>query len=175
MATYQRTGGSSPSAYLETSLVFGISSQDLDAEQSALLQILKAYKRGSLNLFTSHVTNEEIQQGNDTGLDEAIYALLRDVPAVEEEWLFPQPLVTTPTGGSRLAGPVVVRESELGELEAILPHRDDARHVFQAMRNQLDYFVTADKRSIIRHAPTLEARFPIRVVTPSQLVAELGL
>ncbi len=92
MTTYEKTDGSPPSAYLDTSLVFGIASQDLEDEQDALLQTLRAHKQGTLGLVTSHVTNEEIQLGTDPGLDEAIYALIRDVPAVDEEWLFPRPV-----------------------------------------------------------------------------------
>lgn len=173
MTTYERTGGSTPTAYLDTSLVFGIASQDLDDEQDALLEILRASKQGTLNLVTSHVTSEEIQKGTDTGLDEAIYALLKDVPAVEEQWLFPRPV--TNRGGSRLGGPEVVKEADLGALESILPHEEDARHVFQAVRNHVDYFVTVDRRSILRYADELRSSFGIHAVLPSELIVELGL
>ena len=173
MTTYEKTGGNLPTAYLETSLVFGIASQDLEEEQDALLRVLRASKQGSVRLFTSHVTNEEIQKGNNTGLDEAIYALLRDVPAVEEQWLFPRPV--TNRGGSRVVGPEVVPEADLEELRKLLPHEDDARHIFQAVRNGVDYFVTVDRKSILRYADELESRFGIRVVLPSKLIRDLGI
>jgi len=173
MTTYEKTGGSAPTAYLDTSLVFGIASQDLDGEQEALLRLLRASKQGTIKLFTSHVTGEEIKKGMETGLDEAIYALLQDVPAVEEQSLFPR--LVTNRGGSRLVGPTVVKEADLAALENILPDKDDARHVFQAVKNHVDYFVTVDRRTILRYSGELSAEFGIHAVLPSELVAELGI
>lgn len=173
MTIYEKTGGSAPTAYLDTSLVFGIASQDLGAEQDALLQVLRAHKAGSVRLFTSHVTDEEIKRGTNTGLDDAIYALLSDVPRVEEESLSPRPLSNR--GGSRLVGPAVVKEPDLATTEDILPHKDDARHVFQASKSNIQYFVTVDRKSILRYASELSSRLGIRAVLPSELVDELGL
>jgi hypothetical protein len=175
MTAHTKSGGAGPTAYLDTSLVIGIASQDLGDEQAALLQILKAHKQGSVRLLTSHVTDEEIQKGTNPGLDEAIYALLADVPAADETWLFPQPLIVSATTSSGPRGPVLVKEEDLGKLEAILPDLDDARHVFQAIKSNVTYFVTVDRRSILRYAPELQSSVGIRAVLPSELVAELGL
>ena len=175
MTMHVKSGGERPTAYLDTSLIFGIASQDLDAEQAALLTILKAGKKGSIRLVTSHIADEEIKRGTNTGLDEAIYALLSDVPVADETWLVPQPLVTSTRRSSGPRGPVLVKEEALGRLEAILPDPDDARHVFQAIKSNVTYFVTVDRKTILRYASELEESFRIRAVLPSELVSELDL
>ena len=50
---------------------------------------------------------------------------------------------------------------------------DDARHIFQAAKNLITYFVTSDKQTIVNRAADVEAVAGIFVRLPSQLVAEL--
>ena len=49
----------------------------------------------------------------------------------------------------------------------------DPRHLFQAAKNGIDYFVTCDK-GITNGANKIEAEVSMRVRTPSRLVAEIG-
>lgn len=77
--------------------------------------------------------------------------------------------------GSGLFGPVVVTASDLAALRAILPDENDARHLFQAIGNGVDYFVTRDERTILSRSAAIERQFAIRVRLPSRLVADLGL
>jgi hypothetical protein len=158
--------------YLETSLLIGLVSQDLDLEQEPLRRILEAGKAGRLSLVTSAVTREEILKGTDPAVDEAIYLLLADVPLLDEEALVPRPV----SAGAQLYPPaVVLTDKDLETLVRILPHRPDASHVFQAMKNGVHYFVTNDKRSILSHTTEIEKLFPILLRSPSELVRELGL
>jgi hypothetical protein len=53
------------------------------------------------------------------------------------------------------------------------PSENDARHVFQALKNGAAYFVTADSNTILSHTREIESAFAIRVVASTQLVAEL--
>jgi hypothetical protein len=152
--------------------VIGLTNQDLGSEQEALRQILVAHKqRGTLDLVTSRVTEQEIQKGDLPGADEAIYLLLKDVPFLDEEELVPRPV----RAGAGLKGPVVVEHPDFGRLRRMLPDENDARHLFQAISNGVEYFVTNDKATILRHSEEIEAAFPIRVLLPSQLVSELEL
>lgn len=41
-------------------------------------------------------------------------------------------------------------------------------------KTEMTYFVTADRKTILRYAREIESKFPIRIVSPSQLVAELA-
>jgi hypothetical protein len=102
---------------------------------------------------------------------EDIYALLSDVPLADEEFLMPQ-VVTAAPG---LKGPLPVAHEILGKLRAILPDENDARHLFHAISNGVEYFVTYDKATILKHAGAVEREFPIRVLSPSQLVNQLEL
>jgi hypothetical protein len=51
-----------------------------------------------------------------------------------------------------------------GSLKGILLDEDDARHVFQAAKNEVAYFVTADERSILRFREAVERSCRIAVV-----------
>lgn len=70
---------------------------------------------------------------------------------------------------------MVFTDEDLAGLREILPDREDADHVFQAIKAGLDYFITCDKRTILAYASQIESRFPIRLRLPSDLVKELGL
>ena len=131
-------------------------------------------KQGTVALVTSRVTHEEIQRlppGTVREAHEDIYALLSGVPLVDEELLVPRPV----KAGQGLFGPVVVTQQDLATLRAILPDEDDARHMFQAISNGVEYFVTYDKATILRHRAAIENEFSILVRLPSELVKELGL
>jgi hypothetical protein len=83
---------------------------------------------------------------------EDFYALLSDVPPFEEELL-----VGRHCWPKR---PVVVMAEDLGKLRGILPDETDARHLFQAISNGVEYFVTHDKATILniqRRSTELEA------------------
>ena len=164
-----------PTAYLDANLIIGIRKRDLASEQAPLSRLLKAHKQGTLSLVTSPETRREIEKRTPVhDGDEDIYALLADVPVAEGESLVPRPV--TNLGGSRLIGPVVViSNDDLAFLRATLPDALDANHVFQAISNGVDYFVTADSRTILRHAPAIESKYGIRLRLPSALVAEVGL
>jgi hypothetical protein len=108
-------------------------------------------------------------QGADPTQD-VIYMLLEDVPAIQEEFLGPRAIGTFAIGS---AGPII-RDELLGKLTDLLPHEEDARHVFQAARNSIDYFITCDQKSILKYAATVEPIAGILLRSPSQLVADLS-
>jgi predicted nucleic acid-binding protein len=144
-------------AYLDTCVVSALTKADLGpVQQEALFELLQAYKSRRLALVTSRVAHEEIQKipAEVRAQHEVIYALLEDVPAKQE---------------SGEKGAV------FSQLRAILPDADDARHVFQALTNGVDYFVTADTRTIVSRRSEIEARYSIKVRLPSELVDELAL
>jgi predicted nucleic acid-binding protein len=164
-----------PKAYLDTNLVSGLGRADIKAEEyQALHQVIELMHEGRIALVTSAVTKEEIDRVplEHRAPHEAIYALLAKVPVVDEQRLVPR-IIQAIRGRSQVIGPLVVQEEDLGTLNSILPDQNDARHVFQALRNSSQYFVTTDRRTILTRAKQIEAAFPIRVVLPSQLLAEL--
>src|SRR5262245_4726791 len=120
-----------PSAYADTSIVFGIASQDLGAEQDAATCILDAHESGTLRLVRSHVTKEEIAKATDTTVDDALYSRLAGIPAVDEEPLVPHRVIAW----SGVRPPTVEIAAEFAALRKILRDENDARHLFQAVGN----------------------------------------
>jgi hypothetical protein len=163
-----------PTGYLDTNLVSGLVKEDLgDVELPALIELLRLREQGAIALCTSHITAEELSKipAEVRGGHDDIYMRFDDVPAIDER--FRMPMVIRGGPGTRIIGPPVVADAALYQLRSILPDETDARHVFQAARNGVDYFVTCDDRTIVRHVAAVQEAVGIVVCLPSQLVAEL--
>jgi predicted nucleic acid-binding protein len=160
-----------PSAYLDTCLVIGLAKEDLRrVEQAALDELTNMWGDGRLKLVTSDVTHEEIlhvPEGVRTRHD-ATLERLATIPTVAEAI----PRVVTNRPGSRIVGPLP--HPDMAELRTLLRDDADARHLFQAIQGDVDFFVTDDQRSIVSKAAEIEARHSIKLRLPSALVAELG-
>lgn len=157
-------------AYLDTSLIVGLAKRDLrPTEHEALRELLRLGKAGRIELVTSSVTEEEISRyaGELRELQEDIYALLSDVPTVPESRTDSGMLLMGVGGGVR-------DDPAFAAMKELLPGVDDARHVFQALVNGVDYFVTDDWRTIVSRASEIEAQVSIHVRLPSELVTELS-
>jgi predicted nucleic acid-binding protein len=165
-----------PSAYLDTNAqIYLVSGNAKPAEQSALVELLRRRKAAEIDLVTSPIAEEELQ-AYATGwspAEEAIYLLLDDVPKVDESFQMLSMFGGGPLGSMPFGGGITVHHEVLGMLIALLPDERDARHLFQAAQNGIDYFVTCDERSILRHTAAIEALVPIRPRSPSQLLLEL--
>jgi hypothetical protein len=167
-----------PTGYLDTNLVSGLVKEDLGTtELEAFRDVLRLRKRGHIDFRTSSVTAEELNRipPEVRNRHEDIYMLLDDIPLVAEQ--IPVPRIVQPVRAGRpmTITPAVLEEGMLTRLKAILPDENDARHIYQAVRNGIDYFVTRDERTIIRHAADIETVAGIKVRLPSQLLAELTL
>jgi hypothetical protein len=97
----------------------------------------------------------------------AVLALFDELPLVSEE--VHQPLLTGTLRSGLLYPPIVDHEL----LGGFLPDRFDARHLYQAIRHDVDYFVTRDVRTILSHRQRLNSDFGITACLPSELVAPL--
>jgi hypothetical protein len=91
-------GGTQPAtlAYLDTNLVAAIRTRDLESiEQDALRQLLEALNQGRLEVVTSSVARDEINEHGDEAEREAledIFMLMRTLTFVDEETLLWQTL-----------------------------------------------------------------------------------
>ncbi len=146
-----------PKGYLDTCLIIGLAKGDLGPEHERLRDLLQLRKAGWIDLVTSAVVEEELArfEREGQGLQQDIYALLTDVPRV-------------PESEHNLEHPA------FAALTTVLPHLVDARHVFQAVVNGVEYFVTNDVKSIVQHAAAVQSAVGIAVRLPSQLVAEVA-
>ena len=94
-----------------------------------------------------------------------VYRLLRKVKVLSEPSI---------TQMSALCLPMVNPDHlTWSQIHTILPDDSDAKHVFQAAQHRVDYFVTVDKLTILKHKKALAARVGIRAVKPSELLASL--
>jgi hypothetical protein len=145
-----------PSGYLDTNLVSGAAKQDLNAEAAPFLELLQLRKKGAIVLVTSPHAKTEIEEAPPEKRvpDEVIYALLDDVPTVDEQVPGPQ-VIRAFTGGSRFIVPTVVYDAVYGQLREILPDEMDARHIFQAAKN--GHQASTDAEAVRRLPPPATA------------------
>jgi predicted nucleic acid-binding protein len=164
-----------PKGYLDTCLVSGMAERDLPpVELKALQEVLQARKAGRIALVTSHVTRQELERMSDDKRQRhaVIYMLLADVPTASEGYSS-APLGAAPLGATVLGGGPGYEDPVLAELKRILPDVDDARHLLQAIKNEVDYFITADQRTIVSRASVIESHYAIKVRLPSQVLPDL--
>lgn len=157
------------SAYLDTNLVIGLARDDLgDVEQAAIVDLLDRHKGRRLRLVTSQVTLEELRKipHEDRRPDEQMYRLLEELPTAAEV-LAP---VVTRSDRPHLVGLLPI--GYLVELQEILDETD-ARHVFQALQANVEYFVTVDRKTILSRRDAVEAKVAMKFRKPSELVGEL--
>jgi hypothetical protein len=158
-------------AYFDTCIISGLAKEDLDtAQQTALVEVLRFYKAGSVELVTSELAQEEIIRIPERHRirHEVIYNLLANIPITRAKWIDSGLSLLGVGGGSRF-DPLYL------ELRTILPDELDAQHIFQAIKSNADFFVTTDKRTILRHRQDLESRYALKLVLPSELVSALSL
>lgn len=155
-----------PIAYLDTSIISGFAKQDLKRpELNALFDLLGQFKSGAVQIVTSKVAHDELLQNQgDARYHEALYNLLIDVPLAAEN--DPSGMMLMGVGGGE--------DALFTKLKALLPDLEDARHIYQASKNDAGYFVTADEKTILRHAQEIDELCGIKARSPSQVVADLS-
>ena len=155
-------------AYLDTCVVSGLARNDLPpAECEAMIELLHRYEVGSVDFVTSAVALSELEQipSEHQAPHITVYRLLRKVTVLTEPSLTRMSPLYLP-----MANPDHLTWSQI---QAILPDDNDAKHVFQAVQHRVDYFVTVDKSTILKHKSALAAQAGIRAVKPSELLASL--
>jgi predicted nucleic acid-binding protein len=162
-------------AYLDTCVVSDIHRDDSGntADITRLLEIADT-EPARLTLVTSRKAGDEIQKykGKYRPGVERAYLLLAKVPFIEDQTLLGFHNHWGPMGGASC--PMIEDDRIWLDLQRSGLDRDDAHHVMLAIRNACDVFVTWDRKSILRWRTQVESAYPIRLRTPTELVAELG-
>jgi hypothetical protein len=167
--------------YVDANIIIGLSKRDYGkAKQDALAKLYARHLSGGLNLWTSPVSKEELQEyAPGWSQDErALYESFKRLPTAEQV-VVPSPIVVGSAvsrrgGGVTIISPRSLPDALLTTLRALLSERD-ARHVFQAAKSGSDYFITFDDKTILRHALTLEKLVaPLRFTSPIQLERTLN-
>ena len=161
-------------AYLDNCIVpSGVVRKQLPPNEAAALRELeRRHATGEIALYTSHVIKEEIAKTPAEHRQplEDLYEMYENVPAMDEEFRMPRRLGSVPSGFT--SGPIVQDEA-LGRLMSILPNELDARHIFQAAKNGLDYFITRDKETILNYEAEIRSAVAIPALLPTELLERL--
>jgi hypothetical protein len=157
--------------YLDTCIISGLAEEDLHPEEYYYLsQILYLHKRVIIQIVTSPVAKSEIDRipFKFRTKHEIIYNLFSDIPV--QRW-------RSITGLSPIGIPGFgygrVNRDYL-KLQRILPDIEDAKHLYQAIRNGVHVFLTVDARTIIVKRDVVEKEFAIKLLRPSELLREIG-
>lgn len=160
--------------YLDTSVVSAIAKDDTPTQAAASIEILRLFDEGKLELVTSKIIGTEIERYRGEGRRniEVVYRLLKKVPFVDDhkvlgvysqwDWL---------GGGS--TGALVEDHPTSSKLRQLGLDKTDAHHLMLAVSEGCDVFLTCDQRTILKWRVEVEAQFPIRLMRPSELVAEI--
>ncbi len=160
------------SVYLDTCIISGLAKEDLtEKELNALMELLKLHKKGEVSLVTSSVTMQELEKIPSTARrkHELIYLLLKDIPISRAKWT-DSGLTLMGVGGGSREDPLYTK------LKEILPDENDRHHVFQALKSKSTYFVTTDRKTILKHNKKLFLEFDeFMVLSPSEIIELLSV
>ena len=151
----------------------GVVRQQLpERERAALEELDRREASGQVELCTSDVVRQEVSLTANAETRERLenlYALYERVPLIDEEFRMPDRIQSSRSG---LRGGSIVKDELLGRL-SFLPDEPDRRHIYQAAKNDVGYFVTRDRDSVLKYATQIEAEAGVIACLPSQFVAAL--
>jgi hypothetical protein len=151
-------------AYIDTCVISGLAKEDIaQEEQTALLNILKAQKSGDLKLVTSDLTRRELENipSEYRQKHEVIYNLVADVPIAKAFRRDSGLMLMGVGGGVRLV-------KEMAQLTTLLQDENDAAHIYQSYKNEINHFITVDSRTIISQKEKIEKICGVLVMLPSE-------
>jgi predicted nucleic acid-binding protein len=166
--------------YLDSNLIFDPSKIEniKDDEVEALEKLADLKLNGGIEFYTSEKTKREIEKHKNVkkkGILEFYYSLIQNIPEknIIKSAIFNEIVFNEAIFNER------VEDQFFTELKQIFDS-DDAEHIFQAEKNNLDYFLTLDKKTISNRIEQNTDRFKklnlkIHIVSPTQLVQELDI
>jgi predicted nucleic acid-binding protein len=160
-------------AYLDNNVVSAIPRDDLPAESAALDRLLRAYERGEVELATSELTLQEINncpQQYRRPL-ERTFRLIMKVPMVRWDELVG--MNAQVDAANCLNAPIIENAPMYDALLNLGLSEMDARHVYVAAQTNCNSFLTLD-RGILHRATDIHKICGLVIEAPSVLVARTG-
>jgi len=158
--------------YLDTNIISGLAKEDLTTnEHDALRHILEAYKQGKVSLVTSPITKEEIGKipVEHRSKHETIYNLLSDVPIARTFRRGARGMSGFGFSMSMSAGRKIL-DPMFKALIALLPDKDDAKHLYHAAKSEVQYFLTTDKKTILNYCNKIKEICDVKAVSPQEFL-----
>lgn len=158
------------SAYLDTCLVSALVKRDIEErELNALVEILLRFERAELALVCSDAVEDELAKipSDDRR------------PHLQQLRVFERIPRLAPGGITRLSPMGMPAPNPYralwDKLQALLPDNDDAEHVFITWTNRIDYLVTVDSRTMLRHKTAVQALCGVWLVLPTEFLDALPI
>ncbi len=151
-----------------------------EGEMAALRSIESAHRSGALKMVTSRESWREQERTKDPVKRATLEAARGELSAVVSDHVVLGFNSVEGPHGTMAVGPLIsdiVDEALFADLKSMGLRDSDAKHFMYAFANAnaCDRFVTLDSDFIDRRH-SLEARCPsLRIMKPSELVAELGI
>jgi hypothetical protein len=165
-----------PTFYLDNMIVCGLIRKDLvPGEQAASETLRKAKDIGKVRIVTSRWSKREIEKTRKPILREMLSDGLEDFELLLKDHVVLGFHTSTDRLGGYTTCPLV---SDISDQEAFSfvrnagIHQVDSNHLEVAIHNKCDFFVTTDP-VIIQHRATIEAKFPLQIVTPAEAVRHI--
>lgn len=163
-----------PKVYLASNIVSAIAKDDTPTESEALNRLLQAWDDKKVDLVTSEVTLWEINAYQDElkrRIVERTYRLLARAQIIR--WY---ELAGMHSYGDRhgwISTPIIQNDPVYAALLALGLEVVDAQHVFVAVKQKCNVFLTCDRGTRDR-AAAIKDRFELIVQKPSDFVASQG-
>ena len=165
--------------YLDANLIFDPSKIDnIIQEEAEALKSLSESPR--IKFYVSEKVKKEIEKHKNPKKKDYLLFLYNLIQKIPEENI----IKSGATLNSAMLNSVMLNEGTsedplFTKLKQIFD-KDDAELIFQAEKNDLDYFLTLDKRTILNRLREKEEQLKeiglkVRIVSPSQIVKELQL
>ncbi len=164
--------------YLDNSVVSAIARDDIRQESEAIGKILKAYDAGILDLWTLKFTSEEIENApaDKRRPIENVYSLLEKVPHFDRQKVLGMNVYWDRY--TSINAPMIADDPVWIKLKETGLDNNDANQLMLAIRADCDVFLTVDYKDFIKdeaRKSSIEQEYKTRLMTPTDLVKELGL
>jgi len=161
--------------YLDTNIISACIKHDIQdgQEMQAVIRIISFWKQGYIECYTSEDVKKELEKIPEKykkQIDEAqtIWMLLEKSQNFVEKvsragW------GAVMWGEAPWGGGVVDVDPVFQKIRSIFPGEADQRHIFLAIRNKIEYFVTYDKKTILNQAKEHEREIQelgIKILSP---------
>lgn len=164
-------------AYIDTNIISRIRDGRCSAGELEAIAGITEHKE---LLFTSNKTQRELQQyQNPSGMVQlrAIYNLFINIPEQNLVKLFPAVFDGVSFNEAIFGGSAPREDPLFSGLKEVFDV-DDAEHIFQAVKNGMDFFVTLDKSTILDRANEMKDKLTemgvkLRFVLPTELLEEI--
>jgi predicted nucleic acid-binding protein len=163
-----------PKVYLDSSIVSAIAKGDIPTESEALNRLLQGWDDKKVDLVTSEVTLWEISAHQDELKRRLVERTCRRLAKAQiVRWY---ELAGRHSYGDRhtwISTPIIQNDSAYEALLALDLEVVDAQHVFVAVKQKCNIFLTCDGN--VRHrAAAIKDQFELIVQKPSEFVASQG-